>query len=179
MSIFELAIPIVLRHEGGFVNDAADPGGATNFGVSLRWLVSQGLLDKLEHDEGDVTQDAVQAVKLMSQAEAEMFYKDYWWTPGGYEAILAQMVANKVFDTAVNMGTARAVNFAQKIVGITPPYTGHLGPKTLAGINAMPTPIFLASYQNAQAAFYRALVAANPARGKFLAGWLNRAYDRI
>lgn len=179
MSIFELAIPIVLRHEGGFVNNPADPGGATNFGVSLRWLVAKGLLTQLEHDEGDVTQDAVQAVKLMSQAEAEGFYKQYWWTPGGYENILAQMVANKIFDTAVNMGTTRAVNFAQKIVGITPPYTGHLGPLTLAGINKMPTPIFLASYQNAQAAFYRALVAEKPQMAQFLNGWLNRAYDRI
>ena len=38
MSDFNDAIPTVLRHEGGFENDVNDPGGATNFGVSLRWL---------------------------------------------------------------------------------------------------------------------------------------------
>lgn len=175
MSLFELAIPIVLRHEGGLVDNPNDPGGITNFGVSLRWLKSKGLAGDINHD-GDV--DAAD-IKIMTQADAEAFYKTYWWIPGGYENILAQMVANKIFDTAVNMGTVRAVNFAQKIVGITPPYTGHLGPLTLAGINKMPTPIFLASYQNAQAQFYRDLVAANPARAEFLKGWLNRAYDRI
>ena len=37
MSAFELAIPIVLKHEGGFADNPADPGGATNFGISLRF----------------------------------------------------------------------------------------------------------------------------------------------
>ena len=35
MSDFNDAIPTVLRHEGGFVDSPNDPGGATNFGVSL------------------------------------------------------------------------------------------------------------------------------------------------
>ena len=42
---FEAAIPTILRHEGGFSNDPQDVGGATNFGVSLRWLKAQGLLE--------------------------------------------------------------------------------------------------------------------------------------
>lgn len=178
MSTFDLAWPIVKRHEGGFVNNPNDPGGATNFGVSLRWLVSQGLLTQLEHDEGDVTQDAVTAVKLMTEAEAQAFYVKYWWDANGYANVVSQALATKLVDTAINMGSVRANNFAQEIVGITPT-TGHFGPKTTAAVNAFPQTQFILAYQNKMADFYRSLVAANPKRAEFLAGWLNRAYDRI
>ncbi|KKK60142.1 hypothetical protein LCGC14_3027340, partial [marine sediment metagenome] len=36
MASFEKAIPIVLKHEGGYVHDKLDPGGETNFGISKR-----------------------------------------------------------------------------------------------------------------------------------------------
>ena len=35
-SSFDLAIPIVLENEGGYVNDPADPGGETKYGISKR-----------------------------------------------------------------------------------------------------------------------------------------------
>ena len=35
---FLKCIPIILRNEGGFVNNKRDPGGATKFGISLRFL---------------------------------------------------------------------------------------------------------------------------------------------
>lgn len=174
MSLFELAIPIVLRHEGGLVDNPNDPGGITNHGVSLRWLKSKGLAGDLNHD-GDV--DAAD-IKIMTADEAAGFYKTYWWDKYNYGAIVAQAVATKIFDTAVNMGPSRPAIFAQRIVGIEPT-TGNIGPRTLAAINAMPSLQFITAFQNAQAQFYRDLVAANPARSVFLNGWLNRAYDRI
>jgi Predicted Peptidoglycan domain len=43
----------------------------------------------------------------------------------------------------------------------------------------MPSLTVIIRLQDTQAQFYRDLVVANPARQKFLSGWLNRAYDRI
>jgi len=88
MSLFELAIPIVLRHEGGLVDNPNDPGGITNHGVSLRWLKSKGLAGDLNHD-GDV--DAAD-IKIMTVEQASGFYKTYWWDKYNYGAIVAQMV---------------------------------------------------------------------------------------
>lgn len=174
MSIFELAIPIVLRHEGGLVDNPNDPGGITNHGVSLRWLKSKGLAGDLNHD-GDV--DA-EDIKIMTADQAAQFYKTYWWDKYNYGAIIAQVTANKIFDTAVNMGPFRPAIFAQRIVGIEPT-TGNIGPRTLAAVNAMPSTQFISAFQNMQAQFYRDLVAANPRRAEFLNGWLARAYDQV
>lgn len=177
MSDFETAIPTILRHEGGFNNDPVDAGGATNYGVSLRWLKAQGLLEDLEQQ--DRTQDEIVVVKSMTQEQAAALYKAYWWNPYNYGAIDSQLVATKIFDCAVNMGGPRAHRIVQHVLGMLPnQIDGILGAKTLAEINAAGAAPLVVQIQNMQAAFYRQLVAANPARAKFLDGWLRRAYDR-
>lgn len=57
MSNFDTAIITVLRHEGLFVNDSDDAGGATHYGVSLRWLKSIGDLDNDGFVDGDLDHD--------------------------------------------------------------------------------------------------------------------------
>ena len=36
MSLFDVYFEKVISHEGGYSNDAKDPGGETNFGISKR-----------------------------------------------------------------------------------------------------------------------------------------------
>jgi lysozyme family protein len=177
MSDFESAIPTILRHEGGFSNDPQDAGGATNYGVSLRWLKSQGLLEDLEQQ--DRTQDEIVVIKSMTQEQAAALYKLYWWNPYNYGAIDSQLVATKIFDTAVNLGAPRAHRIVQACLGFPQEMRdGILGSKSMAEINAAGAAPLVVQIQNMQAAFYMQLVATNPARQKFLQGWLNRAYDR-
>jgi len=157
MSIFELAIPIVLRHEGGYVWDANDPGGETNFGISKRSYPS------------------IDIKNLTVEGATEIYRRDFW-DKYGYGKIQAQAVAAKIFDSAVNMGAPRAHTLAQAVLGVV--QDGVLGPKTLGELNAMPSMKFILAYQEQMAQFYRRLVLLNPARQEFLKGWLNRAYDR-
>jgi len=172
MSSFDLAIPTILRHEGGLVDNPNDPGGITNYGVSLRWLKSKGLAGDLNHD-GDVN---AADIKIMTKIDAMEFYRKFWWDAYRYQFIVAQAVATKIFDAAVNMGAPRAHTLAQAVLGIQ--QDGVLGPKSLAELNAMPSIKFIVAYQEQMAQFYRRLVVLNPARQEFLKGWLNRAYDR-
>ena len=171
---FDDAISTILRHEGGFENDVNDPGGATNFGVSLRWLKAKGLLEELE--EEDKTQDQVLVIKEMTRAQAMGFYKAYWWDFYKYQNLLAQPVATKVFDTAVNIGASKAHKILQSIVGVT--QDGVLGTKSFSEANAMSPSVLVVRYQSMQAQYYRDLVTKNPKLEEFLAGWLRRSYDR-
>jgi lysozyme family protein len=170
-SLFPLAIPAVLQHEGGFVNDANDPGGATDFGVSLRWLKAQGLLTELEHSTA--TDDPITAVKKMTQEDASAFYQKFWWDAYGYGTVDAQNVANKILDMSVNLGAPRTHRMVQAAVGVKS--DGVLGPTTYGEINHTQGTSLILTLKNTQASFYRNLVAKKPQMNEFLAGWLRRA----
>jgi lysozyme family protein len=157
MALFELAIPIVLRHEGGYVNDPNDAGGETNFGISKR-----------SYPDVDI--------KNLTVADASAIYFRDWWTKYNYGAIIPQAVASKVFDTSVNLGPSRAHKMLQEAAGATA--DGVLGPATLAVVNMMNSLTILFTFQNLQASYYRNLVLVDPTLQKFLAGWIARAYDR-
>jgi lysozyme family protein len=157
MSTFELAIPTVLRREGGYVWDPADPGGETNFGLSKRTYPD---LD----------------IKNLTSAVASTIYRRDWWDRYGYGRVIDQTIATKLLDTAVNLGAEYAHKVAQEAAGATP--DGVLGTESIYALNQSQASPLLHRMQDLQAARYRAIVSANPERARFLAGWLNRAYDR-
>jgi len=43
--VFQKAVEQVLAHEGGFVDDTDDLGGATNFGVTVRTVLALGSVE--------------------------------------------------------------------------------------------------------------------------------------
>lgn len=173
MSTFEAALPTVLRREGGYVNNPNDPGGATKYGISLRWLKSQGLIGDVN---GDLRID-IADIQALTPETAGSFYRVQWWDHYGFGRIIDQTLATKIFDTAVNMGTPRAVKIAQVAVGTI--VDGVLGSGSIKAINDAQVPILLHRLQDGQAARYKELASENPRLTQFLSGWMNRAYDRI
>lgn len=157
MSLFELAIPIVLRHEGGLIDDPSDPGGITNFGISQRSYPSIN-------------------IRALTVETASAIYKRDWWDAHHYGDIVPQAVGNKILDTAVNLGASRAHKILQEAAGVA--VDGILGPATFTAVNTMNSLTLLVTFQNLQAQYYRNLVIADPALQKFLAGWLSRAFDK-
>lgn len=171
---FQAFILHLLAHEGGFVNDPADPGGATNWGISLRWLRTQGLL-------GDVNQDGVvdeRDVRELSADQAAAIYYQHWWTGGGYYT-LPWPVSAKLCDMAVNMGHAQAVRLAQRAcvdLGRDPgPVDGILGARTRTAIQYADAEALTVALCRHQELFYRRLADRRPPLAKFLRGWLRRA----
>jgi lysozyme family protein len=176
---FHDAVDDVLKHEGGFVNHPADPGGATNWGVSLRFLLSErpelfaGIALDQDRD-GDV--DA-EDVRDMPRETAIEIYRRCWWDRYGYHR-LAVGVGEKVFDMSVNMGPGQAHRILQQSIndcGGTVAVDGALGPLTVAAANAIDAQRLLSRIRVRQAGFYRALVDQNARLSVFLRGWLNRA----
>lgn len=116
---FARCLSATLRHEGGWSDHPADPGGATNFGVTLatyrRYVPNATKTD----------------LRNISDAEIERIYRDgYWDKIKGDD--LPYGVDFAVFDFAVNSGPARAAIYLQEIVGVAP--DGKIGPLTLAAV---------------------------------------------
>lgn len=188
MDKFLYAVDVILEHEGGFVDNKHDPGGATNYGISLRWLKS--LVGDPESDvdqDGDVDADDI---KHLTPAKARKFYQRYWWDRYAYNNITNIGVATKVFDMSVNMGGKQAHKLTQRAmraVGVELVDDGILGPISFDAINKALPQLLIPALRCTQAGFYYALVMRNEALRKngvdvedfsvFLKGWLNRAYS--
>ena len=94
-------IGAVFAVEGGFVDDPADPGGATNHGVTEAVARQHGF-------DGDM-RDFPRECSIEGQVCAESIYRrDYIERPGYLPLVeIDPVVAEEVIDTAVNMGPRR------------------------------------------------------------------------
>ena len=129
-SVRQIAQEIVAR-EGGYVNDPDDPGGATNFGVTIHTMRRLGLdLDR----DGAVTARDVR--KLTRDRAVEIFLEHYFNRP--LIAELPQVLQPSVFDMYVNAG-GNAVKILQRLLvemGYDVAVDGALGPQSLAAVRA-------------------------------------------
>lgn len=180
--LWEKAIEQVLHHEGGFVDHPLDPGGATNWGISLRFLQKVGDVDSDGFDDGDVNKDGrvdVEDIKTMERDTAVRLYKLCWWDKFRY-AELPDEIAVKVFDLAINMGHVNAHKCLQRAVrsvqfdGLKD--DGVLGPISRATITKLGNRPLLYGFRSEAAGHYRSLILKNSNLKAFEKGWLNRAY---
>lgn len=158
---FLAQIPKTLGFEGGYVNDPADPGGETNFGISKRAYPSL--------DIANLTQDEAIAI----------YYTDFWLeNQCDRAALVCPLSAGKYFDMCVNMGGTRATKVLQgelnryKAAGLKT--DGHIGPKTLAALPLADSSL-LGWLRLGAAAYYTSLAHEHPVMLRFLKGWLRRA----
>jgi lysozyme family protein len=119
----------IVRREGGYVNDPDDPGGATNFGVTIHTMRRLGL-DKT----GDGKVDE-KDVKALGRDEAVRIYlKHYFEQPRIH--LLPEPLQATVFDMQVNAGT-NAVRILQRILasfGQPLKDDGVIGPQTVRAV---------------------------------------------
>lgn len=153
------AIPLILKHEGGFVNHPKDPGGATNKGITLatfRRYVKPG--------------GTVADLKALTEEQAVIVYKRQYW-----DAVVADLlpagVDYSVADFAVNSGPSRAAKELQRIVGVT--MDGKIGPQTLAAVNAKQSVWVIDKLNARRLEFLRSLKGGSMWR-TFGKGWQRR-----
>lgn len=169
MATFELAVDALLKKEGGAVDDAADHGGQTNFGISAR-----------RFPEIDLAQ--------LTRGSAIELYRAHYWHPL-YERIDAQAVANKLLELTVHMAHADARPFWQgRLMGVQIvqqacralgdreiSVDGMFGPQTLQAIRLERPEALLAAIQVQQCRHYLTIADRDESQRKFLRGWLRRA----
>ena len=163
MTVDRLLADLIDR-EGGFVDDAADRGGPTRFGITL------GTLQRWRHPVPVTRAD----VELLTREEATAIYRQqYVDGPGFREAIRDDRLLALVVDYAVLSGPQAATKALQRAIGIHD--DGVLGPQTAR----------LLVSQSGSADVYKRLLAdrighhveivlTNPSQRRFLRGWLSR-----
>lgn len=154
-ALAELIAPTM---EGGLVDNAKDPGGRTNLGVTQATL-----------DEARATIAGLPAtVDELTPATVGLIYRPrYWDAVRGDE--LPPALASCVFKQAVNQGPARAIIELQDSLDVA--LDGHLGPVTIAKAGAKDPRAAVIDFESAAILNY--MKSSNWAA--FGKGWVRRA----
>jgi len=173
---FTVAVERVLEHEGydRYTDDPDDPGGATKWGISLRFL--QSVDEDLNHDGAIDSHD----IRNLTKSQAVEFYRNNWWIKYRYGLLENDALGAKVFNISVNTGPGIAHKCLQRALRscqLAVVEDGILGPKSRAACNSLVNDGgLLPSFCSEVAGYYRVLVALHPRMERFINGWLNRAY---
>ena len=174
----------IVHREGGYVNDPDDPGGATNFGVTIHTMRRLGF--DLDGD-GDIDVDDV---KMLTRHQAvDIFIEHYFNRPRIHQ--LPDQLHATVFDMYVNAG-ANAVKILQRLIrqmGYDIDVDGAIGPQTTKltqeAFNEGPDN-FVDAYGVARRNYYFRIADRRPASRKFAqrrdggkGGWIKRAEEFI
>ncbi|MBB6262144.1 lysozyme family protein [Paenochrobactrum gallinarii] len=137
------ALDLMFGHEGGYVNNPKDPGGATKYGITHRTLAAH---------RGVASVTPAQ-VKALSKAEATEIYRRSYWVQSGGD-LLPVGIDFMAFDYGVNSGPAQAVKSLQRVVGVTA--DGIVGGQTVAAVKAYKGDL-IAAYAAERLRFMRTL----------------------
>ncbi len=103
---YDASLARVLKHEGGYTNHPSDPGGPTNFGITIhdyrRYIKANG---------------TAADVRDMTLADAAKIYRARYWLALRCDELPAGL-DYAVFDYGVNSGTGRAAKVMQRLLGI-------------------------------------------------------------
>ena len=140
---FDRCLAEVLKHEGGWADHPADPGGATMKGVTIGTF-AQFKGRKVTKDE----------LRNISDADLRAIYRRGYWDkvkgdelPAGLDLV--------VFDAAVNSGPSRGAKWLQQSIGVA--IDGKIGPATIARANEVDTQTAILAAIMVRLAFLRNL----------------------
>lgn len=182
-TVTDIAKEIVIR-EGGYVNDPDDPGGPTNYGVTIHTMRRLGL--DLTND-GQISEDDV---RVLTSAHAVSIFAEHYFHAPRIDRLPDPLHAT-VFDMYVNAG-ANAVKILQRLLGdmrIVVQVDGVIGPRTIGAaknaVAAAPAH-FVDAYGIARRNYYYDLADRRPTSRKFArrrdggkGGWITRAEEFI
>jgi lysozyme family protein len=169
-------VEALIDREGGYVDNPADKGGPTCFGITQAVARAHGYAGPMQ--------------QLPREEAAAIYRRLYWLRPRLNEvAERSARLAAELFDTGVNMGPAVAVTFLQRALtalnrngkdypDLMP--DGRIGPQTLAALDAFLAlrgkrggeTVLLRALEALQGERYLRLAERRPANEAFLYGWL-------
>lgn len=129
MANFDLAIPFILKHEGGYAETPA--GEVVNRGINTDTLVAlgyPGTKDELK-----------EIVKNLTVEQTEDIYHKFYWTfkapsiVNALDLVVQQPVGAKILDMTVLSGQTTAIKYTQEAAGLHS--DGYFGIMMLDAVN--------------------------------------------
>jgi lysozyme family protein len=156
----------LIAREGGFVDNPADPGGCTKYGITLA-----GWHDVFEHQ---ITCDQLRQI---TRVNAHHFYMKWGARANIWELLdISPALAEVVFDTSVLFGPGRAIKWLQLEAGIVD--DGIIGKDTLKAAAKNPERLVRRLVAR-RIRYHTRRCKIDPRQNIFLAGWVNRAAELL
>ncbi|MDC8757512.1 glycoside hydrolase family 108 protein [Janthinobacterium fluminis] len=174
-ALIDRVVDSVLRVEAGYVNDPADAGGETNFGITAAVARANGYAGPM---------------RTMPVGVARAIYTARYITEPRFGRVLDinASIGAELIDTGVNMGPHRAAEFLQRwLNGFNDTGSryqnlfvdGRLGELSLGALAAFlkwrgqdGATVMLRALNGVQAARYLDIAEANTSQRRFLFGWI-------
>ncbi|MFN3659583.1 MAG: glycoside hydrolase family 108 protein, partial [Pseudolabrys sp.] len=157
---FQASLDRLLRHEGGYTNHPSDPGGPTNFGITIAVYRKY------------VKPNATAAdVRAMTVAEAKTIYRARYWDAQRCDELPAG-VDYAVFDYGVNSGIGRSGKVLRRVLRL-PDNTSAVSDAVIAAARAANASGLVAAICDERLRFLQALKTW-PVFGK---GWGRRVAE--
>lgn len=179
----DLLVDGLIEREGGYVNHPSDKGGPTCFGITEAVARAHGYR---------------RPMRRLPREEAAAIYKRLYWLRPRFDEVAkrSSRLAEELFDTGANMGSAVAATFLQRALtalnrngkdypDLVP--DGRVGPQTLHALDTFFSTrgrsggeaVLLRALEALQGERYLRLAERRPANEAFLYGWLaNRIGER-
>src|SRR4051794_28474004 len=162
--LFDACLAFTLGQEGGYGDDPADPGGATNMGITL------ATLRHWDHDPALGPTD----VRDMTRQIAAAIHRALYWNALRGDSLPAG-VDLSIFDFGVNAGTRRSAELLQRALGFAGDQVdGCIGPETLRAATRADAAEGIGALAERQTTYYRSLAEFD----RFGQGWLDRTERR-
>lgn len=163
-NFFNRLVEKLIALEGGYVNNHADAGGETKYGISKRSYPN------------------VDIKNLSTQQAADIYYDDFWVKNNldkiedydlAWAIFKAVVVTNPLRVISILQAENNAINLKQLAID------GRLGAKTLAAVNQLSPQwagILKNLFEYRLSQYYTCLVLKENSQKVFLLGWLNRVF---
>lgn len=154
----------IISREGGYVNNPADIGQATNMGVTIATLASWRGHPVTAAD-----------VEALTMPEATLIYQNMYIDAPGFSRIVNDTLRVLLIDTGVLFSPERAVVMLQSSLGI--PQDGIFGPQTLATVQGCADVVQRMGTERLMTHFY--VAGSRPDQVQFLKGWVARTVSLL
>ncbi len=144
MDRFSVCLAETLHLEGGYSNDAVDPGGPTMSGIIQK-----------EYDAYRERHNLIrQSVRLITKEEFTAIYRENYWLPSR-SGEMPPGIDLCNWDFSVNSGVGQAAKSLQRVLGIS--IDGHIGSLTMDAVARAEQSQLIHDYMNERRRFLKGL----------------------